>query len=137
MAHTPRAPLGGIFGERARVCDDGGHPFPGVARDIDGKRAPRHLRSVEAGEQRLRRRRQLAAVEHAMHAGRRQRLGFIDVDDARGRMRAGHQRDVPRARHSNVGGEAAFANHEAAILAHAAIARYEAKRFRIHRPCSG
>ena len=119
--------LGGVFGERAGVCDHGGHPFPGVARDLDGERAPRHLRGVEAGKQRLRRRRQLAAVKHAVHAGHRERLGFIDCDDARRGMRTGHQRNVPHGRYRNIGGEAASADDEAAILAHAAIARHEAE----------
>ena len=119
--------LGGVFGERAGVCDHGGHPFPGVARDLDGERAPRHLRGVEAGKQRLRCRRQLAAVKHAVHAGHRERLGFIDCDDARGGMRTGHQRDVPHGRYRNIGGEAASADDKAAILAHAAIARHEAE----------
>ncbi len=129
--------LGGVFGERARVCDHRRHPFPGVARDVDCERAPRHLRGIEAGKQRLRRRGQLAAVEHAMHAGHRQRLGLVDGEDARGGMRTGHQRDVPHTGYGDVGGEAAFADDEPPIFAHAAIARYETKRFRIHRPRPG
>ena len=54
--------LGAIFSKRARVRDDGHDPFAGVARDVHGERTPWHLRGIEPGQQRLRRRRQLTAV---------------------------------------------------------------------------
>ena len=124
--------LGGIFSERARVCDDGRDPFAGVARDVHGERTPRHLRGIEAGQQRLRRRRQLAAVEHVVHAGHGQRRGLVDCEDARGRVRTGHERHVPGAGRGDVGGEAAFAHDEAPILADAAIGGHETERLRGH-----
>ena len=46
--------LGGVLGERARVRDHGRDPFPGIARDVDGERAARHVRRIEAGQQGLR-----------------------------------------------------------------------------------
>ena len=114
--------LGGVFGERARVRDHRRHPLAGVARNIDSKRTPRHFRSVEASEQRLCCRRQLATIKHVVHAGHGQRLGLVDCENARGRMRRGHQRHVPHARRGDIRGEAAFAGDEAPILAHAPIA---------------
>ena len=40
--------LGGVFGERARIGDDGCHPFAGIARHIDGERPPQHFWGVES-----------------------------------------------------------------------------------------
>ena len=129
--------FGGVLGERAGVRDHRRDPFAGIARDVDGERTPRHLRGVEARQQRLRRGGKLAAVEHVVHARHGQRLGLVDRDDARGGMRAGHQRHVARARHGDVGGEAALAHDEAAILAHAAVGRYEPERGRAHGLLAG
>ena len=124
--------LGGVLGERARVRDHRRHPFSGIARDIDRERTPRHLRGVEARQQRLGRRGKLAAVEHVVHARHRERLGLVDRDDARGGVRTRHQRDVARARQGDIGGEAALADDEAAVLAHAAVGRDEPERRRAH-----
>jgi len=60
-----------------------------------------------------------------MHAGHGQRFRLVDCKDARGGVRTRHQRHVPRARRGDIGGEAAFADDEASILADAAIGRYE------------
>jgi hypothetical protein len=54
-----------------------------------------------------------------------ERLGFVDCEDTRGRMRTCHDRRVPRASNHDVGGEATFADDEPAILAHAAVARHK------------
>jgi hypothetical protein len=80
---------------------------------------------IEPGHQRQRRRRQFRAVEHVMHARHGQRRRLIDVPDARGSMRAGHQRDVLGVGQVDVGNEAALAGDKAAVLAHAAIGRDE------------
>ena len=65
-----------------------------------------------------------------MHPGQRERRGLVDRDDARGRMRTCHQSDVLRPRRDDVGGEAALADDEAPILAHATIGRHEAEGLR-------
>ena len=122
--------LGRVLGERARVGDHGGDPFAGIARNVDRERPARHVGRVEAGHQRQRRGRKLAAVEHVVHARHRQRRGLVDGHDARGGMRRGHQRHVLRARQRDIGGEAALADHKAAVLAHPAIRRHVAKFFR-------
>ena len=62
-----------------------------------------------------------------MHAGKTQRLGLVYAHDARGGVRACDQRDMPHARHGDVGGEAALADDEAPVLAHAAIGRDKAE----------
>jgi len=67
-----------------------------------------------------------------MHTGRGQRRDLVDGEDARGRVRTGHQRHVPRAGRGDVGGEAAFAHDEAPILADAAIGGHETERLRAH-----
>jgi hypothetical protein len=129
--------FGGVLGECARIGDHGRHPLAGIARNIDGERPPRHLRYVEAGQQRLRCRSELAAVEHVVHAGHRQRGGLVDGDDACGRIWAGHQRHVSRAGHGDIGRETALADDETPVLAHAAIGRHETERFRAHAALTG
>src|SRR5215472_1782800 len=60
-----------------------------------------------------------------MHAGHGQRFRLVDCEDAGGGVRTRHQRHVPRAGHGDIGSKAALADHEAPILADAAIGRYE------------
>ncbi len=124
--------LGSVLGEGARVGDHGRDPLAGIARDLHRERAPRHVRGVEARQQRLRCCRKLAAAQHVVHAGHGERCGAVDRDDARGGIRTRHQRHVPRPCQRDVGGETAFAGDEAAILAHAAIGRHEPEGFRAH-----
>ena len=119
--------LGGVLRARAAVGNDGGHPLAGVARHIDGERAPLHVQRIKARHQRLRRRRKLAAIEHVMYPWQRQCRGLVDRDDARSRIGAGHQRDMAGAGQGNVGREAALAHHKASILAHPAVGRNEAE----------
>ena len=63
-------------------------------RHVDRERPARHVRRVEPGHQRRRRGGELGPVEHVVHAGHRQRDPLVDFDDARGRMRTGHDRDM-------------------------------------------
>jgi len=93
----------------------------GPAADLHTQDRKKFCPSGWARQQRRRGRGELAALEHVVHAGKAQRLGLVDGNDARGRIRTGHQRHVPRARHGDVGGEAAFSHHEAPVFAHAAI----------------
>src|SRR5713226_927736 len=94
---------------------------------------PTDVRRVEPGRERERGGGQLLPVEHVMHAGQRERLALVDRDDARGGMRTGDERDVARAGQRDVGGEAALAGDEAAVLAHAAVGRDVAETRRAHR----
>jgi hypothetical protein len=114
-----------IFRERAAVGDHRGDPFARIAGDVDGERAARHLRRIEAGEEWRGRRRELAAVEHVMHAGKVERRRFVHAQDARRGIRAGHHRDIPHAGQHDVSGEATLAGDETPVLAHAAVARHE------------
>ena len=117
--------LGGILGQRAGIRHHRRDPFAGIARHIHGERAPRHVRRVEPGEQRRGRARKLSAVEHIMHTWQGECRGLVDAQDARGRMRARHHRDMLGVRQRHVGGEAALADDEPAVLAHAAVGRDE------------
>ena len=58
-----------------------------------------------------------------MHAGHGKRRALVDGLDARRRMRAGDQRDMLHIRQIDVGDELPLAGDEAAVLAHAAVAR--------------
>ncbi len=120
--------LGGVLGERAGVRDHRRHPFARIARYVDGERAARHVRRIEPRHQRHGRGGKLAAVEHVMHAGQAERRGLVDGDDARRRVWAGDERHVAGARQGDVGGEPALTDHEAAVLPHPAVGRYEAER---------
>ena len=122
--------LGGVLGERTRIGDDRRHPFAGIPRHVDSERPPRHIGRIEARQQRRRGGGKLAAVQHVVHAGQRQRLGSLDRDDARGGMRRGHHRHVAHAWKCDVGGETALAGDEAPVLAHAAVGGYEPKCLR-------
>ena len=129
--------LGGILGERAAVGDHRRHPFPAIARDLDGERPPRHLGRIEAGQQRRGGGRQLAAVEHVVHAGHGQRRGGVDRKDARGRMGRRDHGNMAGAGQHDVGGEAALAGDEAPILAHAPVRRHETEARRGHGAVTG
>ena len=48
-----RDQLGGVLGERAGVGDHRRDPFARIARDLDRERMARHVRRIEAGQQRL------------------------------------------------------------------------------------
>ena len=67
-----------------------------------------------------------------MHARHGERLGLVDRDDARGGVRTRHHGHVARTRQGDIGGEAALADDEAPVLAHAAVGRYEPERRRAH-----
>ena len=114
-------PLGRVLGERAGIRHDGGHPFPGVARDIHRQRPALHFRGIEARQQRLRRRGKLVSVQHVMDARHRERIRLVDGGDPRGRIGTTHQRDMPRSRKHHIRGKPAFARDKAPILADAAI----------------
>ena len=72
-----------------------------------------------------------------MHARCCERRSLVDRNDACSGVRARHQRHVARARHGDVGGEAALADDEAPILAHAAVGRYEPERRAVHGVSAG
>ena len=115
--------FGGVLGQRARIGDHGGDPFAGVARDIERQRPARHFRVIEPGHQRQRSGGQLCAVDDVMHAGHFQRSTFVDALDARGGVRAGHERDMLGIRQIDIGDEISLAGDETPVLAHAAVAR--------------
>ena len=110
-----------VLGERAGIRHDGGHPFSGVARDIHRQRPALHFRSIEARQQRLRRRSKLVSVQHVMDACHRERIRPVDGGDPRGGIGTTHQRDMPRPGKHHVRGEAAFARDEAAIFTYPAV----------------
>ena len=113
--------LGAVFGERAGVGDHGGDPFADIARLFDGERIAPHLRRFEAVHQLIGRGGKLFAGEHIMYARQRQRGFAIDGNNARGRMRRGHQRYVEHIGRAHIGGKLARAGNETPVLAHAAI----------------
>ncbi len=115
--------FGRVLGQSPRVGDHRGHPFARIARDFVGQRPARHVRRIEPGHQRQGRRGELGAVEHIMHARHFQRAALVDADDARGGVRAGHQRDVLHIGQHDIGDVIALAGDEAAVLADAAIGR--------------
>ena len=125
--------FGGVLGQRARVGDDGGHPFAHVARCADGERVATDVRRVEPVHQGFAGRREFRAVDDRVDAGHGQRLRGVDGFDDRGGMLGGHERDVQHAFRREVGDVASLADDEAAILAHATIRRDVAEfRGRVH-----
>ena len=123
--------LGRVLGKRARVRHHRGDPFAGIARDIDGKRPPRHVRRVESGHEWQAPRCELAAVEDIVRSGHRQRGSLVDRNNAGGRMRRRDQRHVLHLGQGNVGGKAALTGDEAPVLAHAPVGRHELKALRL------
>ncbi len=124
--------LGGVFGARPGVRDDGGHPLARIARHVDGERPARDLGDIETGQQRLRRTGELAPIQHVMHARHRECSRLVDGENARGGIWRRDQGDVPRAGKHDIAGEPAFARDKAAILAHAPVGGDETKGFRAH-----
>ncbi len=112
-----------VFGKCAGIGDHGRDPFAGIARDIGRQRPARHVRRVEPGHQRQRGLRQFVPIQHVMHARHGQRRALVDCLDARRRVGAGHQRDVAHMGQIDIGDELPLADHEAAVLAHAAVGR--------------
>src|SRR3974390_2768076 len=117
IASSPRGP----HGTRARVGDDRGNPFAGIARDFEGKRPARHVWRIKTGHQWQRGGSKLSPVENVMHAGRGERCFLVDRFDAGGGVGAGDQRHMFHVGQVNVGDELPFAGDEAAILPYAAI----------------
>ena len=115
--------FGRVLGQRTGVGHHGGNPFAGIARDVERQRPARHVRGVEPGHQRQRGRGEFAPIQHVMHARHGKRRAFVDALDARRGVRAGDHRHMLHVRQIDVGDEMALAGHEAAVLAHAAVAR--------------
>ena len=89
--------FGGVLGQRAAVGDHGHDPFAGIAGRPDRERmaltlgvSSPFISGIGGGGE-------FVAGQHIMHARHRQRRGRVDRDDARGRMRRGHQRDMQHA----------------------------------------
>ena len=115
--------LARVLGQRPRLGHDDGHPLAGIARPPDRQRIALHLGRIDADQQRIGRRRQLAALDHGMDARHGQRLGGIDLDDARAGVGRGQHRGVPRAGRRHVADVGRLAADEPAVLAHPALAR--------------
>ena len=124
--------LGGILRPRARIGHHGRDPLARIARDVDRERTARHVGRVEPGGERQGRGGELASVQHVDDARHSERRRLVDRDDAGGRIGAGDERHVAHARERDVGDELPLADHETAVLAHAAVGGEKAEAVGAH-----